>query len=123
MKEVIKTVKATDFVLNPKGLTKTFQLVEVTEAKEYIDGNATDKVLGYNYSVVLENLRFEKMSVLIPSNVPAFNSEDLDNGTIKIEFQNLETRASVYNGRISVKATADSVARIKDKTKMPTSNI
>ena len=101
-------LKGTDFVLDQTKLEKDYQLVEVSE---WTDFNTKEK-LGFHYSVILPKLRFEKLKVSVKGDYPIVSNEELEKeGQIEINFENLKTWASVYNGRISVKAEATKVKK------------
>jgi len=96
-------IRGTDFVLNPLKLEKEFALVAVGEWKEY----ETDKKLGISYTVLLSKCQFEKLKVNIPDFHPIVSKEELEQrGQVPIMFEGLRTWASVYKGKLSVKAEA-----------------
>jgi len=96
-------LRGTDFILNPGKLETEFQLVEVSE---WVDYNTKAK-LGFNYTVLFPKLKFEKVKVGVKANHPIVSADELEQkGQISITFEGLETWASLYNGRLSVKAEA-----------------
>ena len=102
-------IKGTDFVLNPEKMDKEYMLVEVAD---WLDFDTKAK-LGFNYIVLFPKLQFEKIRVSVRSDTPIATKEDLAaKGQIPITFEGLRTWASVYNGRLSVKAEAAKATRI-----------
>lgn len=92
-----------DFILNPNKLEKEFQLVEISPWTDY----TTKAKVGFYYTVLLPKLKFEKMKVGIKSKRPIISNQELeDKGQVSVVFDNLETRGSLYNGHLSVKAEA-----------------
>ena len=101
-------LRGTDFTLSPAKLENEFQLVEVTD---WVDFNTKEK-LGFNYTVLLPKLKFEKMKVGVKANQPIVTEDELEQlGQIPITFEKLQTWASVYNGRLSIKAEAKGVKK------------
>ena len=104
--------KGQDFVLDPNLLEKDFQLVEVAD---WIDFNSKEK-LGTNYTVLLPKCRFEKIKVGIKNSTPIISADELaQKGQVAVVIDGLQTKASLYNGRLSVKAEATSIKRIAEK--------
>ena len=92
-----------DFILNPNKLEKEFQLVEISPWTDY----TTKAKVGFYYTVRFPKLKFEKMKVGIKSKRPIISNQELeDKGQVSVVFDNLETRGSLYNGHLSVKAEA-----------------
>ena len=82
-------IRGNDFILNPDKLQEEFQLVEVSD---WVDFSTKEK-LGFYYTVLLPKLKFEK-------------------GQIPVSFDGLHTWASLYNGRLSVKAEASNIRKV-----------
>lgn len=53
-------MKITDLVIDPHSLGSEFLLVDVLPAYEYTNGQRTEKIVGYRYTIVLPERRFEK---------------------------------------------------------------
>ena len=58
-------MKLTDLVIDPHSLGGEFLLVDVLPAYEYTNGQRTEKIVGYRYTIVLPERRFEKINVRI----------------------------------------------------------
>ena len=107
-------IRGTDFTLSPDKLDREYMLVEVND---WLDYNTKEK-LGYHYIVLLPKLQYEKVRVSVRSNYPIATKDDLAaQGQMPVTFEGLRTWASVYNGRLSVKAEAME-ARIVERPKI-----
>ena len=85
-------LKITDLKIDPSSLGETFLLADITPSYEYKDGERTDKLDGYRYSVVLPAHKMEKLSVKVSNKIPLVdieNSEEIPIGTA-VKFSNLE---------------------------------
>ena len=92
-------IRGNDFILNPDKLQEEFQLVEVSD---WID-----------FTVLLPKLKFEKVKVGIKANTAIVTNEELEQkGQIPVSFDGLHTWASLYNGRLSVKAEASNIRKV-----------
>jgi hypothetical protein len=101
-------LRGTDFILNPDKLEKQFQLVEINEWNDF---NTKEK-LGFYYTVLLPKLKFEKVKIGVKAVQPIVSNEELDQkGQVPVIFEGLRTWASLYNGRLSVKAEAYTVKK------------
>lgn len=101
-------IRGNDFILNPNKLEEQFQLVEVSE---WVDFSTKEK-LGFYYTVLLPKLKFEKVKVGVRANTQLVSNEELEQkGQIPVSFEGLHTCASLYNGRLSVKAEADNIRK------------
>ena len=102
-------IRGNDFILNPDKLQEKFQLVEVSD---WIDFSTKEK-LGFYYTVLLPKLKFEKVKVGIKANTAIVTNEELEQkGQIPVSFDGLHTWASLYNGRLSVKAEASNIRKV-----------
>ena len=105
-------IRGNDFILNPDKLQEEFQLVEVSD---WIDFSTKEK-LGFYYTVLLPKLKFEKVKVGIKANTAIVTNEELEQkGQIPVSFDGLHTWASLYNGRLSVKAEASNIRKVEMK--------
>lgn len=101
-------IRGNDFVLNPNKLEEQFQLVEVSEWIDY----ATKEKLGFYYTILLPKLKFEKIKVGVRNTHQLISNEELEEkGQVPVSFEELHTWASLYNGRLSVKAEAVNVKK------------
>ena len=58
-------------------------------------------------------LKFEKVKVGIKANTAIVTNEELEQkGQIPVSFDGLHTWASLYNGRLSVKAEASNIRKV-----------
>ena len=100
-------IRGTDFILNPDKLEEQFQLVEVSE---WIDYNTKEK-LGFYYTVL-----FPKLKVGVKNANQLVSNEELEQrGQVTVSFEGLHTWASLYNGRLSVKAEAANIRKAGTK--------
>ena len=89
-------IRGNDFILNPDKLQEEFQLVEVSD---WVDFSTKEK--------------FEKVKVGIKANTAIVTNEELEQkGQIPVSFDGLHTWASLYNGRLSVKAEASNIRKV-----------
>lgn len=100
-------IRGNDFILNPNKLEEQFQLVEVSD---WVDFTTKEK-LGFYYTVLFPKLKFEKVKGVKATNQLVSNEELEQKGQIPVSFEGLHTWASLYNGRLSVKAEADNIRK------------
>ena len=101
-------IRGNDFILNPNKLEEQFQLVEVSD---WVDFTTKEK-LGFYYTVLFPKLKFEKVKVDVKATNQLVSNEELEQkGQIPVSFGGLHTWASLYNGRLSVKAEADNIRK------------
>ena len=99
-------IRGSDFILNPSKLEEQYQLVEVSE---WVDFSTKEK-LGFYYTVLLPKLKFEKVKVGVRTSNQLISNEELEQkGQVPVLFEGLHTWASLYNGRLSVKAEATNI--------------
>lgn len=105
-------IRGNDFILNPDKLEEQFQLVEVSDWIDY----ATKEKLGFYYTVLLPKLKFEKVKVGVRNTQQLVPNEELEQkGQVTVLFEGLHTWASLYNGRLSVKAEAVGIRKAGTK--------
>lgn len=102
-------IRGSDFILNPSKLEEQFQVVEVSE---WVDFSTKEK-LGFYYTVLFPKLKFEKVKVGVRNANQLISNEELEQkGQIPVLFEGLHTWASLYNGRLSVKAEAANIKTV-----------
>ena len=100
-------IRGTDFTLDQTKLEREYMLVEVSEWKNF----DTKEKMGTSYTVLFPKLQYEKVRVNVPNTQAIATKEDLETqGQIPIAFEGLLTHASVFNGKLSVKAEASGVS-------------
>lgn len=105
-------LQSSDFMLKPEKLETEYQLVEVNNWRDY----NTHEQLGFSYVVLFPKLKYEKIRVEVKGTSPVISNEELGkHGKIPVKFENLMVSASLFNGRLSAKGSADSVKRLDIK--------
>lgn len=56
-------LRITDLKIDPKSLGQTMLLADISPSYEYKDGERTEKLEGYRYSVVLPARKMEKLGI------------------------------------------------------------
>ncbi len=90
-------------------------LLEVAPYNQYKHGVKTDIVEGYRYTVV-EDKKYEKLSVKIPSSTPAITNEQIESSKSKIfvTFENgIAKPYRTSNGEYALSCSATSVSIVK----------
>ena len=71
---------------------------------------STKEKLGFYYTVLFPKLKFEKVKVGVRTASQLISNDELEQkGQIPVLFEGLHTWASLYNGRLSVKAEATNI--------------
>lgn len=73
-------------------------LTALNISREYEDGKATGKNLGFTYTIALPGNQLEKISVKIPGDTPLMEQEAIDAATasmnfVLVEFTNFKARS------------------------------
>lgn len=101
-------IRGNDFTLNPDKLEEQYQLVEVAEWNDY---NTKEKI-GFYYTVLFPKLKFEKIKIGVRNANQLVSNDELEQkGQVAVTFDGLHTSASLYNGRLSVKAEATNIKK------------
>ncbi len=89
-------IKLNDFIVTKESIIPQggALLVDIQENKVYIDGKATDSYDGFRYTIVLPNIRYEKITVKVPALPRIISVEDMQkynkSGTgILVDFEGL----------------------------------
>lgn len=106
-------------ILLPLTLIAGSEIVLVTEVRpvrEFLDGKSTDRIIGYRYTCVCPDNKFEQMLVKVEEAAPAITQEMLDacGGTVKAKPKGFvgrfyRDRAGEY--QFTAKATAIEVLK------------
>lgn len=89
----------------------SYIILKTREAKEYVDGKATDNIIGYKYECV-DTDSFEKFSVKILGNKPIISQDVIDGSAdhIKVSFVNAFAKAyRTSSGRYELSFKADTM--------------
>lgn len=93
-------------------LGKTMLLVEPPEPyTKYVDGEPTDEIEGYKYSIVLVDHNYDKIQVKIEEQNPSIT---LDNGKpVKVQLENLDVFPFAFNNRVNLSFKASAISIVK----------
>ena len=86
-------------------------LVDVAPSYEYKDGEKTQNVTGFKYTVALPERNLEKISVKIPGKQLVNRPE----GYVECKFTNLEAGVYLQDKILNISAKADSIALVANK--------
>lgn len=103
-------MKLSDLKIDTRCLGKKMLLIDVLPVYAYEDNVRTDKVTGYRYVVVLEELRFEKLGVKIYGDALMEKPEE---GFKEVVFENLELHPYILKGNCEITAIATGVREVK----------
>ena len=104
--------KASDIIIDAnKTFGSKLWLVEVAPYYEYKDGEKTNTVSGYKYTVALPERNLEKVGVKIAGAQLA----DQPKGYVECKFTNLEAVVYLQGASINITAKADSIALMGNK--------
>lgn len=108
-------LKITDLKIDPASLGSTFLLADISPSYEYKNGERTDTLEAYRYSVVLPAHKMERLMVKVSNKIPLVDieNEEIPIGTA-VKFSNLVV-GSYYSRTqgICITAKADSVDFVK----------
>lgn len=113
-------LKITDLKIDPTSLGTTMLLADITPSYEYKNGERTDKLEGYRYSVVLPAHKMEKLGVKVLNKTPLIDIEDIESEEIPIgtpvQFSNLEIGSYFSKTQgVSITAKASGVSFVTAK--------
>lgn len=93
----------------------TLILVDIAPYKEYVDGKATDKTMGYRYTCVCPDNKFEKITIKVEESKPLLSSEEIAlTGTIKVSPLGFEGRFyRDKNGEYILSAKAKEIKEVE----------
>lgn len=99
-------MKITDLTIDPRSLGEKLWLVDVLPAYAYKNGERTDSVTGYRYSIAMPERRMEKINVRIDGKQLMDAPEDY----VEVKFTGLEIFLYFSGGQPQVGARAKSIA-------------
>ena len=102
-----------DCIIDPRSLGSKFWLTEVSPSYAYQNGQRTDTISGYRYTIALPEKGLEKIGVKIegPQLVKAPES-----GFVEVGFEGLEMYFYWSNGQPEVGARATGIALVNTKS-------
>ena len=105
-------MKLADLTISADSLGKKLWLVDVTPAYEYRNGNRTESVIGYRYTVALPEKGLDKISVRIDGD----KQMDAPDGYAEVRFDNLEVFIYWAAGDYRIGAKATGIHPVSAKT-------
>lgn len=103
-------MKLNDIVIdNEKTLGKHLLLTEVIPYYRYNDGKKTNEIEGYKYTVVLQERKFEKLSVKIEGDCRMSQPDKYQ----EVELKGLELRPYSKDGDFAISAKATDIYPLK----------
>jgi len=87
-------LKVTDAIIDPATVGEHFLLASVAPIKEYVNGNATDRIAGYRYNVILVDKKYSEFTVKIEGPKQLDANED---SCIPVTFEGLEIHVTWSN--------------------------
>jgi hypothetical protein len=89
-------ISINQIVINLQQVAKGDQLilVGVKPTKEFKDGKQTERIIGYSYSVVFPQNRYEAAVIKVDETKPVITQEELEakGGSVKVKIKNFEGR-------------------------------
>ena len=104
-------MKVTDLIIDPKSLGEKVWLVDVIPAYEYKNGQRTDSITGYRYSIALPEKGLEKINVRIDGK----KLMEAPEGYAEVKFSGLEVFIYWNNGQPIVGAKANGISLANPK--------
>ena len=93
---------------------KVFNLLQVNERQEYIDGKPTGKKVGYTVTVVAHDSK-ENLELAVKTTTIEGLTESSVKNFSSVQFENLSLRPYHSNGRVELSASADKVIIVDRK--------
>ena len=104
-------LKITEVVVDPMSLGSKLWLVDVTPAYEYRNGQRTDTILGYRYTVALPEKNLDKIDVRIEGQ----QQMEAPDGYVEVRFDALEVSIHWFRGDYCVGAKAKGIHLVNSK--------
>ena len=101
-------MKLSDLIIYPASLGKRFWLVDVIPSYAYQNGQRTDTVTGYRYTVALPDKGLDKINVRIDGE----QRMDAPDGFIEVRFDGLEPYLYWSGGEYQLGARAKGIAAV-----------
>ena len=98
-------LKPSDMIIDNRSIGSKCLLVDVKPKYEYVNNRRTDKVVGYGYTVVLPDERYEKLTVKIDG--PKLM--DAPDGYVDVGFEKLELYIYWLSGQPQIGARAKDI--------------
>lgn len=90
-----------------------FVLTGMRQVREYVDGKATERIIGWKY-MLADPATYATFQVKVIGQQPIYENIDNHNGPLFVELTNPEVAYYVMNGRLGVTVTADSISIKED---------
>lgn len=104
-------LKLTDAIVDPATIGEHFLLSSVTAIKEYVNGSATDRIIGYRYNIILVDKKYSEFTVKIEGPKLLDANED---SCIPVTFDGLEVHVSWSNNGNVLIGTAIGIHAVQE---------
>ena len=105
-------LKVTEMQIDPRSLGSKFWLTDVIPAYQYTNGQRTDTITGYRYSICLPEKGLEKINIRIEGNQLV---EALESGYVEVTLSGIEVFLYWQNGAVQVGAKATGISLVNHK--------
>ena len=102
-------LKVTEMQIDPRSLGSKFWLTDVIPAYQYTNGQRTDTITGYRYSICLPEKGLEKINIRIEGKQLV---EALESGYVEVTLSGIEVFLYWQNGAVQVGAKAVSYTHL-----------
>ncbi len=108
-------LKVTDAIVSPATIGQHYLLSTVTPVKEYVNGNATDRITGYRYNIILVDKKYSEFTVKIEG--PKQLDAD-ENSCIPVVFDGLEIHVGWSNNGNVLTGSAKGIHILEEPRKV-----
>ena len=104
-------MKLTELIIDPSSLGSKLWLVDVRPAVVYVNGQRTDAISGYRYTVALPEKGLDKVDIKIDGK----QLMDAPNGYVEVRFDDLKVFLQWYNKDYRVAGSATGIHLVNPK--------
>ena len=105
-------MKLTELIIDPSSLGSKLWLVDVRPAVVYVNGQRTDAISGYRYTVALPEKGLDKDDIKIDGK----QLMDAPNGYVEVRFDDLKVFLQWYNKDYRVAGSATGIHLVNPKS-------
>ncbi len=105
-------LKLTDLTIDPSSLGSKLWLVDVKPVAVYVNGQRTDTISGYRYTVALPDKGLDKVDIKIDGK----QLMEAPNGFVEVRFDDLKVFLQWYNKDYRVAGSATGIHLVNAKS-------